>query len=463
MSSQLQHELLALSPLDGRYRSNCAELAPIFSEFGLMRYRVRVEVEWLARLASEAALPECPRLSAAGLAWLRELATRFSIADAARIKELEAVTRHDVKAVEYFLKERLAANGEEFSAYGEFVHFACTTWDINNLAYSLMLRDGREVLLAAVQQLAQRLVGMSEAFADQPMLSRTHGQPASPTTMGKELANFAWRLGEQARKFRELELPGKINGAVGNYNAHIAACPEVDWHALARDFTESLELAWNPYTAQIEPYDSIAAYCAALARLNTIVVDLDRDLWAYISLGYFRQKTVAGEVGSSTMPHKVNPIDFENSEGNAGVANALLNHLATKLPISRLQRDLSDSTALRNFGTALGHSLLALRSALAGLGKLELDSARIDSDLDECWEILAEAIQTVMRRYGVAEPYEKLKQLTRGRRVDHAAIRDFVEQLEIPEQARRSLLELTPRSYLGKAAELARSISSGIN
>ncbi len=457
MSQDQEHELLSLSPLDGRYREKCAELAPIFSEYGLMRYRVRVEIEWLLTLAGEPGIAECPQVSDDAREFLQNLAAGFSTADAARIKELEATTRHDVKAVEYFLKERLSER-PELTPHLEFVHFACTTWDINNLAYALMLRDGRKALLTAIAQLVEELADMSETFAAQPMLSRTHGQPASPTTMGKELANFVWRLQRESRIFEEVELLGKINGAVGNYNAHFAAYPEIDWPELARKFVEGFGLGWNPYTTQIEPYDSFAEYCAALSRLNTIVLDLDRDLWTYISLGYFRQKLVAGEVGSSTMPHKVNPIDFENSEGNAGVANSLLRHLAEKLPVSRLQRDLSDSTALRNFGIALGYSLLAYRATLTGLGKLELDAGAIDADIDDCWEILAEAIQTVMRRHGVREPYEKLKQLTRGRRVDEAAIRAFVENLDIPDESRQSLLELTPRTYLGKAVELAASI-----
>ncbi len=452
-----QSELLALSPLDGRYREKCAELAPIFSEFGLMRCRVKVEIEWLLRLAAEPGIAECPALGENARAFAAGLAADFSFADARRIKEIEQATRHDVKAIEYFLKEKLAGVAE-FAPHLEFVHFACTTWDINNLAYCLMLRDGRAILIETLEQLAETLAGMSRRFAKAPMLSRTHGQPASPTTMGKELANFVWRLRRESEKFGQTGLLGKINGAVGNYNAHVVACPEIDWPALTRDFVEGLGLAWNPYTTQIEPYDCFAEYCAALARLNTIIIDLDRDLWTYISLGYFRQKTVAGEVGSSTMPHKVNPIDFENAEGNAGVANSLLGHFAEKLPVSRLQRDLSDSTVLRNFGVALGHSLLAFRSTRAGLGKLELDTAAIDADLDDCWEILAEPIQTAMRRFGVPEPYEKLKALTRGRKTDQRAIRAFVEDLDIPAAAKAPLLQLTPRSYIGKAAELAASI-----
>ena len=462
MSQDQEHDLLAISPLDGRYREKCAELAPVFSEFGLMRYRVLVEVRWLQKLAGEPGIAECPPLGEEHRKYLEKLAAEFSPADARRIKQLEATTNHDVKAVEYFLKEKLSES-PVFGPHLEFVHFACTTWDINNLAYALMLREGRKVLLASLDQLFNKLAEMSEKFAAQPMLSRTHGQPASPTTAGKELANFAKRLQRESKMFGEVELLGKINGAVGNYNAHFAAYPELDWQAIAKDFVESLDLTLNPYTTQIEPYDFVANYCTTLARLNTIIISLDRDLWSYISLGYFRQRTIAGEVGSSTMPHKVNPIDFENSEGNAGVANALLNHLAAKLPISRWQRDLSDSTVLRNIGSAFGYSLLAFRSTLAGLGKLELDAQAINADIDNRWEILAEPIQTVMRRYGVPEPYEKLKEFTRGRQVDQDAIRAFVEKLDIPEPARKSLLELTPRTYLGNAVEQARSIRKNLN
>ncbi len=455
-----QHFALAsLSPLDGRYGEKCAELASIFSEFGLMRYRLRVEVEWLLKLAAEPAVAECPPLSDEARKYVRAIVTDFSPTEAGRIKQIEATTRHDVKAVEYFLRQKLSLNAE-FQPHLEFVHFACTTWDINNLAYALMLRDGRGILLAVIARLLEKLVAMSGLYANQPMLSRTHGQAASPTTMGKELANFAWRLHCQARKFGEVELTGKINGAVGNYNAHVAAYPELDWPALARDFVESFGFAWNPYTTQIEPYDSFAEYCAALGRLNTIALDLDRDLWTYISYGYFRQKLVAGEVGSSTMPHKVNPIDFENSEGNAGLANALLRHMTEKLPISRLQRDLSDSTVLRNFGSALGYSMLAFDATLSGLGKLELDAEAIDADIDHCWEILGEAIQTVMRRHGVPDPYEKLKHFTRGRTVDADTVRAFVEEQDLPAAAKTELLRLTPRSYLGKAAALAEAIGT---
>ena len=462
MSQDQEHDLLAISPLDGRYREKCAELAPVFSEFGLMRYRVQVEVQWLMMLAEEPDIAECPPLSEDGKKYLEQLAADFSPADAECIKELEATTRHDVKAVEYFLKQKLSQNSA-VNPHVEFVHFACTSEDINNLAYALMLREGRNMLGPAMDQVINKLATMSEEFADQPMLSRTHGQAASPTTMGKELANVAWRLQRQRQQFMKIELLGKINGAVGNFNAHLSACPQIDWPALARRFVEQLGLAWNPYTTQIEPHDGISELCNCLARFNTIMLDLDRDIWSYISLGYFRQRTVAGEVGSSTMPHKVNPIDFENSEGNAGVANALLNHLAAKLPISRWQRDLSDSTVLRNIGSAFGYSLLAFRSTLSGLGKLELDALAINADIDNCWKILAEPIQTVMRRYGVPEPYEKLKELTRGRQVDQDAIRAFVEKLDIPEPARKSLLELTPRTYLGNAVEQARSIRKNLN
>ncbi|MYI01619.1 MAG: adenylosuccinate lyase, partial [Gammaproteobacteria bacterium] len=416
----------------------------------------------LLKLAAEPGVTECPPPGDDAGEFLRNLAADFSIADAARIKELEATTRHDVKAVEYFLKEKLSQK-PELALHLEFVHFACTSEDINNLAYALMLRDGRDLLLASMDTLIDGLVTMSQDFAEQPMISRTHGQSASPTTIGKELANVIWRLQRQRQQFANAGILGKINGAVGNYNAHLAAYPKIDWQVLARTFVEGLGLNWNPYTTQIEPHDYIAEVCDALARFNTVVLDLDRDIWSYISMGYFRQRTAAGEVGSSTMPHKVNPIDFENSEGNAGVANALLRHLAEKLPVSRLQRDLSDSTALRNLGSALGYSLLAFRSTRAGLEKLELDAEVIDADIDNCWEILAEAIQTVMRRHGVPEPYEKLKELTRGRKVDGRAIRAFVEKLDIPDESRQSLLQLTPRTYLGKAIELAGSIRSHLN
>jgi adenylosuccinate lyase len=451
--------LTALSPLDGRYGDKVAALRALFSEYGLIRHRVLVELRWLAALAAEPGIAELPPFSQKATAELERLGREFSPADARRVKEIEAVTHHDVKAVEYFLKERVAGNAELTRA-AEFFHFACTSEDINNLAYGLMLKAGREaVLLPAVDRLIGALEELALAHAAKPMLARTHGQPASPTTVGKELANFAHRLQRQRARIAQVALLGKTNGAVGNYNAHLAAYPEVDWPALARRFVEALGLGWNPYTTQIEPHDFLAELCHALAHFNTVLIALDRDLWGYIALGYFRQKTAPGEVGSSTMPHKVNPIDFENSEGNLGVANALLAHLAEKLPVSRFQRDLSDSTVLRNLGTALGHCLLAYESCLKGLGKLELDEARLTADLEENWEVLAEAIQTVMRRYGLANPYERLKDLTRGQTgITRATLHDFIRELEIPDEAKQRLLALTPASYTGNAAAQARTI-----
>jgi adenylosuccinate lyase len=452
-------ELTALSPLDGRYRRSGAALAPYFSEYGLIRYRVRVEIEWLKALAAEPAIAEVPAFSPATLAELDALASGFSVADAQRVKEIERTTNHDVKAVEYFLKERLAGNAEVMRVK-EFIHFACTSEDINNLAHGLMLRDARAaVLLPAVDQLRDRLAGLAVELAELPMLARTHGQPATPTTLGKELANVVWRLDRARARLAGVEILGKLNGAVGNYNAHLAAYPEVDWEGFARRFVESLGLVFNPYTIQIEPHDYMAELFDACARLNTVLIDLDRDVWTYISLGYFKQKVKANEVGSSTMPHKVNPIDFENSEGNLGLANALLRHLAEKLPISRLQRDLTDSTVLRNMGVALGHALIGYQSCLRGLDKLEADPVQLAADLDANWEVLAEAIQTVMRRYGVANPYERLKALTRGKaRIRRETLANFIAGLDIPEAARQRLLALTPATYTGKAAQLARRV-----
>jgi len=452
-------ELTALSPLDGRYRRSGAALAPYFSEYGLIRYRVRVEIEWLKALAAEPAIAEVPAFSPATLAELDALASGFSVADAQRVKEIERTTNHDVKAVEYFLKERLAGNAEVMRVK-EFIHFACTSEDINNLAHGLMLRDARAaVLLPAVDQLRDRLAGLAVELAELPMLARTHGQPATPTTLGKELANVVWRLDRARARLAGVEILGKLNGAVGNYNAHLAAYPEVDWEGFARRFVESLGLVFNPYTIQIEPHDYMAELFDACARLNTVLIDLDRDVWTYISLGYFKQKVKANEVGSSTMPHKVNPIDFENSEGNLGLANALLRHLAEKLPISRLQRDLTDSTVLRNMGVALGHALIGYQSCLRGLDKLEADPVQLAADLDANWEVLAEAIQTVMRRYGVANPYERLKALTRGKAgISRETLANFIAGLDIPEAASQRLLALTPATYTGKAAQLARRV-----
>lgn len=449
--------LTAISPLDGRYGSKITSLRTVFSEFGLIKRRVEVEVRWLQSLAEHPGIPEVPAFSAETNAFLDRLVADFGLADAQRIKTIESTTNHDVKAVEYFLKE--AANGvPELSAVSEFIHFACTSEDINNLSHALMLRDGLAVLTPVMERIAEALTRLAEDYADQPMLSRTHGQTASPTTLGKEMANVVARLRRQIDLTRRVVPLGKINGAVGNYNAHFATYPDVDWQTHAQHFVESLNLEWNPYTTQIEPHDYIAELFDGIARFNTILIDFNRDVWGYISLGYFKQKTVAGEVGSSTMPHKVNPIDFENSEGNLGLANAMLGHLAEKLPISRWQRDLTDSTVLRNMGVGFGYSLLAYESALKGIGKLEVNPARILEDLDAAWEVLAEPIQTVMRRYGIPEPYEKLKALTRGQAITAETLKHFVEGLELPEEARAALLALSPAGYLGNAVSQARAI-----
>ncbi|TAK50990.1 MAG: adenylosuccinate lyase [Betaproteobacteria bacterium] len=450
--------LTALSPLDGRYAKSVDPLRPYFSEHALIRYRVRVELRWLQALAAAPAIRELKPFSAATRRALAQLETGFSAADGERIKVIEAATNHDVKAIEYWLKEKLAHN-REIERSLEFIHFACTSEDINNLAYALMLAESREhVLLPRLDALIAALRTLARRHADLPMLSRTHGQPASPTTLGKEIANVVHRLRRARRSIAAVALLGKLNGAVGNYNAHLAAYPEVDWPRFARRFVERLGLEFNPYTIQIEPHDSFAELFDAYARANTVLLDLDRDLWGYVALGYFRQRPKAGEVGSSTMPHKVNPIDFENSEGNVGVANALLRHLADKLPVSRWQRDLSDSTALRNAGSALGHTLLAYAACLRGLGKLQADPARLAADLDANWEVLAEAVQQVMRRYGVAEAYEQLKALARGRRLGRAQLAAFIRGLKIPAGAKRRLLALTPAAYTGLAASLAKRI-----
>jgi adenylosuccinate lyase len=450
--------LSALSPLDGRYHKQLDALRNVFSEAGLIRARVRVEVEWLLALAEEPRIVEIPALKSGSVAALRGLVAGFSEGDAERVKAIEATTNHDVKAIEYWLKEKVAGHGDlEQSA--EFIHFACTSEDINNLAYALMLAEARDwTILPAIDRVVQALVTMAHAHAALPMLARTHGQPASPTTLGKEIANVVHRLRRARESVATVSLTAKINGAVGNYNAHVVAYPDVDWEALARRFVESFGLKFNPYTIQIEPHDAIAELCDALARLNTILVDLDRDVWGYISLGYFRQRVMQGEVGSSTMPHKVNPIDFENSEGNLGLGNALLRHFAEKLPVSRWQRDLTDSTVLRNVGVALGHSLLGYTACLKGLDKLEADTARIATDLDANWEVLAEAVQTVMRRYGVAGAYEQLKDLTRGKRLTREALAELIRSLPIPEFERERLLALTPSTYIGRAADLARRV-----
>jgi adenylosuccinate lyase len=452
-------QLTAVSPLDGRYGGTTAELRPIFSEFGLIRYRITVEVRWLRCLARHPGISEVPRFSEDADCLLDTIVTKFDDAAARRVKEIERTTGHDVKAIEYFLKERIRGNAE-LEAVSEFIHFACTSEDINNLSHALMLRDARErCLLPQIDQLIGALRTLAEKHAERPMLSRTHGQPASPTTLGKEMANVVARLTRQRRQLAGVEILGKINGAVGNYNAHLAAYPEIDWVENARSFVEDLGLVWNPYTTQIEPHDYMAELFDALARFNTILIDFDRDLWSYISIGYFRQRAVEGEVGSSTMPHKVNPIDFENSEGNLGLANAILAHLASKLPISRWQRDLTDSTVLRNPGAALAHSLIAYRATQKGLGKLDVDDEKMDADLDGNWEVLAEAIQTVMRRHGIDRPYEKLKELTRGKRMDRESLLAFVDGLEIPDGAKSRLRALTPATYLGNATAQAQEIA----
>ncbi len=451
--------LTALSPLDGRYGARIAPLRALFSEFALMKHRVKVEIEWLKALAADPSIVEVPPFSPATLQELDAVAAGFNEADAQAVKEIEAVTNHDVKAIEYFLKQRLAHNAE-VAKVAEFIHFACTSEDINNLSHALMLQGGRDaVLLPVLDKLIDTLTELAHGLADTPMLARTHGQPASPTTLGKELANVVYRLRRGRRQVAAVALLGKINGAVGNYNAHVAAYPDVDWEGFARRFVENLGLEFNPYTIQIEPHDYMAELFDALARVNTVIIDLDRDVWGYVALGYFRQKVKAGEVGSSTMPHKVNPIDFENSEGNLGLANALLRHLSEKLPISRWQRDLTDSTVLRNMGVAFGYTLLGYDACLRGLNKLEADVPRLDADLEANWEVLAEPIQTVMRRYGVPHPYEQLKALTRGRSgITRATLADFIQGLAIPEAEKQRLLALTPQTYIGKAAELARRV-----
>jgi adenylosuccinate lyase len=447
--------LTALSSIDGRYAPRTRLLRAYCSEFGLIHRRVIVEIRWFEALTAHPGIEELPALGDEEKAFLEGLIVDFNGQEAERIKEIEAVTNHDVKAVEYYLKERFSEL-PELAARAEFLHFACTSEDINNLSYALMLRDMHEnVMQAEFARIDETLAELAALHANQPMLSRTHGQTASPTTLGKELANTLFRLRRQARQMAKQEFLGKINGAVGNFNAHISAYPEVDWPRLSREFVESLGLSWNPYTTQIEPHDWIAELFQNLARYHTILIDLCRDIWAYISIGYFRQKTIAGEIGSSTMPHKVNPIDFENAEGNLGVANALLDHLAAKLPVSRWQRDLTDSTVLRVIGTAYGHSLVATSSLLKGLAKLELNAERVDADLDANWEVLAEPIQTVMRRYGIENPYEQLKSLTRGKRITAEGLADFIQGLDIPEQARKALLELTPAGYIGNAADMA--------
>jgi adenylosuccinate lyase len=449
--------LNAVSPVDGRYGSKTIALRSIFSEFGLIRFRVEVEVRWLQQLSRHPGIPEVPAFSNSTNALLDSIINNFNEADAQSVKDIERTTNHDVKAVEYFLKNKFKGNAE-LDAVLEFVHFACTSEDINNLSHALMLREGRKVFFNDAESIINGMVKLAHDYAADSMLSRTHGQTASPTTVGKEMANVVARLRRQLKAVKEVELLGKINGAVGNYNAHLSAYPQIDWQTNAKEFVESLGLAWNPYTTQIEPHDYIAELFDAIARFNTIIIDFDRDIWGYISLGYFKQKTIAGEVGSSTMPHKVNPIDFENSEGNLGIANAIFTHLAQKLPISRWQRDLTDSTVLRNMGVGFGYSLIAYASTLKGMSKLEINRARLAEDLNNSWEVLAEPIQTIMRRYNVPEPYEKLKVLTRGQAITREVLAAFVETLDIPEHAKQTMRDLTPANYIGNAIDQAKAI-----
>lgn len=452
--------LTTISPIDGRYASKTKELRPVFSEFGLIRYRVLVEIRWLQFLADHSDIVEVPTFSIKAQALLNDLAENLSVEAAQRVKEIERTTNHDVKAVEYFIREKIAEH-EELMAISEFIHFGCTSEDINNLAYALMLREARNrIILPKMEAVLTALTALVELYAEIPMLSRTHGQPASPTTLGKEIANVVYRLHRQRQQVAQVPLMGKFNGAVGNYNAHLAAYPLLDWAKIAQQFVTQLGLEWNPYTTQIEPHDYIAELFDAIARFNTVLIDFSRDSWSYISLGYFKQKTIAGEIGSSTMPHKVNPIDFENAEGNLGIANALFNHLALKLPISRWQRDLTDSTVLRNLGVGMAHSLIAYESCLKGIGKLEVNRTKIDEDLNKSWEVLAEPIQTVMRRYGVEQAYEKLKDFTRGRGIDQERLQAFIAELPIPTEEKTRLLDLMPTTYIGSAVEQANSLES---
>ncbi|MGO1191685.1 adenylosuccinate lyase [Vibrio casei] len=447
--------LTAVSPVDGRYGSKTIALREIFSEYGLLKYRTIVEIRWLQKLAATDAIAEVPAFSAAANTFLDDLAANFSEEDANRIKTIESTTNHDVKAVEYFLKEKVETM-PELHTVSEFIHFACTSEDINNTSHALMLKEARdEVVLPAIRQIIDAIKGLAVEYRDIPLLSRTHGQPASPSTMGKEMANVAYRMERQYKQISNVEILAKINGAVGNYNAHISAYPELDWHKFSEEFiTKSLGVDWNPYTTQIEPHDYIAELFDAIARFNTILIDFDRDIWGYIALGHFKQKTIAGEIGSSTMPHKVNPIDFENSEGNLGLANAIFGHLAQKLPISRWQRDLTDSTVLRNLGVGCGYALIAYSSVMRGISKLEVNRAALEAELDKNWEVLAEPVQTVMRRYGIEKPYEKLKELTRGKRVDGEGMRAFIDGLDIPEDEKARLKLMTPANYIGDAIKL---------
>ncbi|QCU90264.1 adenylosuccinate lyase [Thiomicrorhabdus sediminis] len=452
-------ELTAISPVDGRYGARMNSLKEIFSEFGLIKNRVKVEVFWLRMLANHPGIGEIPALSSDAEQHLLKLVDEFTLEMAQRVKDIEKTTNHDVKAVEYLIKEHFADNAE-LMAIKEFVHFACTSEDINNLAYALMLKDARaDVIIPEMDKVIAKITEMAEEMADISMLARTHGQPASPTTIGKEFANVAYRLQRQAKQLMNVQIMGKINGATGNYNAHLAAYPDVNWYELSEQFVQSLGLLWNPYTTQIEPHDYVAEYFHAMQRFNTILIDFDRDIWSYISIGFFKQKTVAGEIGSSAMPHKVNPIDFENSEGNLGIANAIFDHLGQKLPISRWQRDLTDSTVLRNLGVGVAHTLISLQATMKGLGKLEVNAAQMANDLDNNWEVLAEAIQTVMRRHGFENPYETLKDLTRGQRVNKEIMQNFIDGLEgLPDDAKEYLRNLTPATYIGNAAKQASNI-----
>ncbi len=446
--------LTAISPVDGRYGSKASELREFFSEYGLIKFRVTVEVRWLQKLAATAAITEVPALSDSANALLNSIVDNFSLADAQRVKDIERTTNHDVKAVEYLLKEKVA-NHAELAAVSEFIHFACTSEDINNLSHGLMLGAARdEVLLPLCDQLLSEIKTLAQKYKAIPMMARTHGQPASPTTLGKEMANVYMRLKRQREQIAKVELLGKINGAVGNYNAHLSAYPNLNWHQFAEEFVTSLGLSWNPYTTQIEPHDYIAELFDAIARFNTILLDFDRDVWGYIALGHFKQRTIAGEIGSSTMPHKVNPIDFENSEGNLGLANAIFQHLSSKLPVSRWQRDLTDSTVLRNLGVGFAYTVIAYHASLKGISKLEVNEANLLSELDQNWELLAEPVQTVMRKYGIEQPYEKLKELTRGKRITPADLAVFIDKLELPADVKTELKALRPDNYIGAAIEL---------
>ncbi|MGV3346555.1 adenylosuccinate lyase [Enterobacteriaceae bacterium LUAb1] len=446
--------LTAVSPVDGRYSDKVRPLRTIFSEYGLLKFRTEVEIRWLQKLAACPEIKEVPAFDADTSAYLDSIIADFSTGDAERIKTIERTTNHDVKAVEYFLKEKIAAS-PALCAVSEFIHFACTSEDINNLSHALMLETARrDIILPAWQQLITAIKNLAAEYRDIPLLSRTHGQPATPSTMGKELANVVWRLERQRHQLERTEILGKFNGAVGNYNAHLAAYPDINWHRLSENFVTSLGITWNPYTTQIEPHDYIAELFDCIARFNTILLDFDRDIWGYIALNHFRQKTIAGEIGSSTMPHKVNPIDFENSEGNLGLANAIMQHLASKLPISRWQRDLTDSTVLRNLGVGMGYAIIAYQSTLKGIAKLEINRNHLLAELDQNWEVLAEPVQTVMRRYGIENPYEKLKELTRGKRINATDMRAFIDTLSLPEEEKKRLKQMTPAGYLGLAVQM---------